>query len=383
MSTTDDKKKDKKTRTGRSLLSVAIELSSATVLSSLILLLVIAGGYYVGEYVFPTIDVEGLKLCAVDPGKIRDCVHNAIIPAFLAVASAILMVLIVVLGIWGLITGGRTDGGAFYDKLDETTDRHVEILFKNINKFSNEGFKNPAQIAAGEIFTEKAQIFLTRRANSYYSWGAFFVACAAFVLCLGVLTIATHDAPDFIRRISGANGDWVAAAVYFVRVIAIGGLFGGALYFFASLGRAYFHEGTVLLNRRHATRLGRLYMLIRFGERGQPPEGAAHSKPGNADRVRDIFGEKIEDGLSKQHLAALKEMPSWMLGQLDVSPKELEEAFGWNLSQDSAFKDMKPEKMTASLYLKLAEALGRGVGSATRNVTRGGRMKSGRSTDDD
>jgi hypothetical protein len=48
-----------------------------------------------------------------------------------------------------------------------------------------------------------------------------------------------------------------------------------------------------------------------------------------------------------------------MLGRLDVNPKELEEAFGWNLSISTAFKDMKPEKMSASLYVKLAESLGR------------------------
>jgi hypothetical protein len=310
-------------------------------------------------------------------------VSHKFAPLVFLIGTLLLLTIVIFFGVKGFFADHSDNELDFYKQLNFATNEHFLLLKKYTTKFDDLNFKYPAQIAAGELFTEKAQIFLTYRGNSYYLWGAFFVASAAFTLCFGIMVISSHDAAEFINRFNGTGEKWGAVVVYFVREIAIGGLFGGALYFFASLARAYFHEGTVLFNRRHATRLGRLYMLLKYGQQrehieletagppdrhGTPPRKVIEYKPDPEDLARAAILRLIDTWPASATLAKLENFPHWMLGKLEVDPKELEEAFGWNLSQSSAFKDMKPEKMTASLYVKMAEALGAFADKAKREA---------------
>lgn len=86
----------------------------------------------------------------------------------------------------------------------------------------------------------------------------------------------------------------IAFAFLLLRALSFGGFVLAAVYFLASLSRAFFHESTVLYNRRHALRFGRLAVYL---EDGSPD--------------RDI----------------------------------LERIFRWNEEFSSAFKDIKPEAM--------------------------------------
>lgn len=260
-------------------------------------------------------------------------------------------------------------------ELDLYTSDYTRLLTKYSKKFAEMEFSNPHQLAAGELFTEKAQIFLADRAQQYYLWGSLYVICAIFSLCLGIVVIAYANTPKFIQDIVSVMKEkditFAVVAIYFIRSIAIGGLFGGIIYYFASLSKAYFHEGTVLFNRRHATRLGRLYMIIRYGE----PKSTGQFHDSLAEAVLSAIGDAgARSGAARRRkgrersaaLADLMPLIEMLDGKLKVSPHELEEAFGWNLVQNTAFKDIKPEKMTASLYAKLAESLGEAMRSSRK-----------------
>jgi hypothetical protein len=267
-----------------------------------------------------------------------------------------------------------------WDHLESDIDRHNNLLWRYVTQFEERELPNALQLASAELFTEKAQIYLSERARLYKSLGGFFAVLATFTLFLGIMVISTHDAATFIEGLIKNNSGTVsgsqAVIIYFIRVIAVGGLFAGAIYFFASLSFAFFHESTSLYNRRHATRLGRLYMFIKYGESKSSTEAisqlrnalitnlsqkASPAESGTTEvhGTAEIESPSTATGGSAIPAEGLASYPSWLINRLDINAKELEEVFGWNLAPNTAFKNLKAEHMTANLYVKLAEALGK------------------------
>lgn len=121
-------------------------------------------------------------------------------------------------------------------------------------------------IACVDKFVDEAQQVLTARAKSYYVFGTMAIIAAVGTLIYAgllayesLLTIEIplrayslayqHPTQYVIMRIFSALA--VATAVYAIVKTAL------------SYGISFFHEGTRLLDRRHALRFGRLYMYLK------------------------------------------------------------------------------------------------------------------------
>ena len=111
------------------------------------------------------------------------------------------------------------------------------------------------------------------------------------------------------------------------KVLATAGMVGlvlGAVYVLVMVARASFHEGTILRNRRHSLRLGRLFLYLKL------------TSASNAHDLRE---------LKKSQLNAI----------------EMESIFGWNLESSSAFKDIKGEAVTGTLFGQVLQTVQKGL----------------------
>jgi len=124
----------------------------------------------------------------------------------------------------------------------------------------------------------------------------------------------------FVLEQTGKNdGSTTIAIIHFLEFLSMLGPILGVAYFFTSLARAFFHEATILRNRRHSVRLGRLLL---------------HLKVSSVTSAKEL--KKVID-------------------ELDIT--EVERSFGWNLETSTAFKDINPEAMTTSLIAQLTTAV--------------------------
>lgn len=212
------------------------------------------------------------------------------------------------------------------------------------------GLAHATQLAAADVFVEKAQIHLTSRAHNYYWAGAASAACAIIVIVLAFRFIGQNPPSATIAelekiRASPGEGDhypWYVL-LFFIRTVTIGGLATATLYLFVSLSRAFFHEGTVLFARRHSIRLGRLYMYAKYG----------------ILKNEDVTIEKLIESTGKELLEA-DNLPLLLdsIGRPEAANSEkLEEAFGWNLEIHTAFKDIKADKMSSNLFGKMLDTI--------------------------
>lgn len=179
------------------------------------------------------------------------------------------------------------------------------------------------ELTAADLFVEKAQIKLTDRARTSFYWGAIFLTLTLTMLTVGFGLIYTQAYGQLLPKLTGVQNTFApyVAAEHFVRIFALGALVLGAVYLFASLGRAFLHEGTALLNRRHAVRLGRLFVYLKFGSVAEP------------DELRELRNS--------------------------LSVRDIEEAFGWNLQASTAFKDIRADVVSQSILGQMSELIGK------------------------
>ena len=119
------------------------------------------------------------------------------------------------------------------------------------------------KLAATDVFVEKAQARLTRRAKSLSRWGAlvsFLTLAALGAAAWAVFRVTPKD------LVGGMNLDGYLLTLIIVRALSFGGFVLTAVYFLGGLSRALFHESTVLYNRRHALRFGRLSIYLSEGD---------------------------------------------------------------------------------------------------------------------
>jgi hypothetical protein len=195
---------------------------------------------------------------------------------------------------------------------EEVEQRHA-LLIQTMTKLEDVTDDKNLQLtlATTDIFVEKAQFHLTRRATNKY-WLAALLSLAALGLIIVFLCLVW---PFLLRDASEYKGlEWPATLLLFSQKILVGGFMFAAIYFCAALARAFMHEATILLNRRHAIRFGRLVVYLSRG-RG-------------------------------------------------VEVKTLMDAFGWNLESKSAFLGIKPEVMSRGTLAQIGDIIERGIKAA-------------------
>lgn len=149
------------------------------------------------------------------------------------------------------------------------------IVTERVKAIFDTELDKPITIAATELFVEKAQTMLTYRARCFLMGG---VVCG--MMAMGILGyLALHlDCTslldvfkDLLSTVStGANVvtsvDTKIVIVQLVKSSTLAALVIGMAVFLGDLSKSFFHESTVLYNRRHALRFGRLYVYVRGGK---------------------------------------------------------------------------------------------------------------------
>jgi len=184
-------------------------------------------------------------------------------------------------------------------------------------------------LAATDVFVEKATKIITKRAYNLLILGAIVSFLILVLLCYAGHSVKeTNIAEDVINyKINYINGiakdsilkmtfdkniqlsakefllkpielDGYTFTVLLFKKISFGAFFIALSVFLAYIARALFHEGFMLYSKRHSLRFGRLYVYIKKGH---------------------------------------------------VNFKELEEAFQWNKEFPTAFKDIRPDLISKSI----------------------------------
>jgi hypothetical protein len=156
------------------------------------------------------------------------------------------------------------------------------------------------RVAATDVFVEKAQYRLSKRAKLLLLGGAVTGLAAIVILVFAAFAVYRMTP---LSLTGGEKLDGNLLTIIVLRAVSFGGFLTGAVFFLVSLSKAFFHEATVLYGRRHALRFGRLVVYL-------------------------------EDGAP--------------------SRESIERAFRWNDDFASAFKDIQPDAMRELGVAKLA-----------------------------
>ena len=207
---------------------------------------------------------------------------------------------------------------------------------KIVALFPNDAAPSPQtvfRLAAVDLFVEKAQDALTRRARNMVFAGIATSAGAVVALLVLSLFIA-HHASD-IPYDHDLNVNVLVLRV--VSAISLGAIVLVGVKYFVSLARSFLHESVTLLGRRHALRFGRMYVYLNATENEM----------------------KLDD---------------------------LRDAFQWNIGGDSSFLDIKPEEIGKTPWSVLAQSMGASLSAAMEKGVEKGLEKGlqrAQSSDDD
>lgn len=161
------------------------------------------------------------------------------------------------------------------------------------------------QLAAVDLFVEKAQDVLTHRARNMVRAGIATSMGAVVALITLSVFIARHAGdvpPDHPLNIN-------VLVLRVVSAISLGAIVLVGVKYFVALARSFLHESVTLLGRRHALRFGRMYVYLNAGNK-------------------------------------------------EMKLKDLREAFQWNIGGDSSFLDIKPDEIGKTPWGTLAQSLG-------------------------
>jgi|APMed6443717190_1056831.scaffolds.fasta_scaffold01412_2 hypothetical protein len=173
-------------------------------------------------------------------------------------------------------------------KLEKELDERNILFNKLTQQIKDDGLNHHhVEVAATDLFVEKAQVYLTWRARFLTNMG-FITAMVAVIIFLtpAIILITNKDfsPPDyakiFIKEYDvkyvkdksqevtvyhGLTKNQFTYVFYLMllRNSAIGGAFVASAGFLIYLSRSCFHEATILYNRRHALRFGRLFVYLK------------------------------------------------------------------------------------------------------------------------
>lgn len=130
------------------------------------------------------------------------------------------------------------------------------ILISAEKVLRNAGIDKSVEIAATDVFVEKAQKKLSIR--------ALILLIIGIILALTALGFAIYMI-FFLKTISLPETNQISTFVFtllLLKTLSIGGLIFSIIYFLASISKALFHESLSLYNKRHSLRFGRLYIYL-------------------------------------------------------------------------------------------------------------------------
>jgi hypothetical protein len=158
---------------------------------------------------------------------------------------------------------------------------------------------NAYNLAATDVFVEKAQKAISERAKSYLKVGGFVSLITSTLMIATAVFLYSNIKKDLPADLAP-----LPFCIMVIKMATVGALIGGVGYFLIGIARAFLHEGTALYDRRHALRFGRLYVYLTGG---------------------------------------------------NVKLPELEAAFNWNKEIYTAFKDIRADKATKSVVQLISE----------------------------
>jgi hypothetical protein len=185
----------------------------------------------------------------------------------------------------------QSELNARYDLLDCAVKRLTNFNIPNNVRF---------QLAATDVFIEKAQQRLTGRARWLFTFGGVLIFLTLGILGGGFYLIYMHTLSQEIQSPQILNG--YTTTLLILKNTALAAFILGAAYVTLSFAKACLHEGTNLFSKRHALRFGRLYVYLRHDQ---------------------------------------------------IKFKELERAVNWNIENSTAFKEIKAETLTNTLAAKI------------------------------
>lgn len=200
----------------------------------------------------------------------------------------------------------------------EVFERKALLLAAATDLYRN-NIANPMQLAATDIFVEKAQGYLTQRGRIFYVLGTLTAVLAILVLLFAAWFIINADVAGLLGVTR--SSDHVSRAYLWVLILkssTAAAFIGGIAYFLVSLSRALLHEGTVLFSRRHSLRFGRLFVYLKSQE---------------------------------------------------MSREDLEAIFNWNAEFSTAFRDIRPENIGKHPLVRGLESTIDGLKAVTEMLT--------------
>ncbi|WP_018600994.1 hypothetical protein [Mycobacterium sp. 155] len=201
-----------------------------------------------------------------------------------------------------------------FDSIKGSLERRNETLKKSLVALTeNFGGEKPPKLtdgrlfrlAAVDLFVEKAQAVLSRRAR-WMTWAGIATSLTAVAVLAGLtwfLMVTRNDVkpPEDKPLDVGFVSIHIVAAISLTAVVLI------AVKYLIALARSFFHESVTLLSRRHALRFGRMYVYLNDGE---------------------------------------------------IDPEVLVQVFDWNHGGDSSFLDIKPEEISKTPISVAAQGFG-------------------------
>lgn len=182
----------------------------------------------------------------------------------------------------------------------DVSERHKLLIESETRLLSKFDKANNLSLAATDVFVEKAQIALTRRARIMAITGITIGIVGVFVLVLAASYIAVTD----VLFDMSEEYDKFTFTIKILKATTFSAFITGAVVLLMGMSKSLLHEAMVLYNRRHSLRFGRLYI---------------YTQGGNVD--------------------------------LD----KLSEAFQWNSEYASAFNSINTDGVSKSLFNKLLE----------------------------
>jgi hypothetical protein len=138
-----------------------------------------------------------------------------------------------------------------------------KTLFSASAELKRKGLRNPLKLAATDVFVEKAQLLLGKRARLFVFLGTILSLIAVAVLVVAAHVIYSRDIKDLF---GGLPIDGFTISIVLLKVSSVGGFIVAAVAFLMRLSRSFLHEGTALYRGRHALRFGRLYVYLKEGD---------------------------------------------------------------------------------------------------------------------
>lgn len=199
-----------------------------------------------------------------------------------------------------------------WDRIKSEARLREKVVSEIAAELKKKGVNASMEIAATDVFVEKAEFALSTRSHKMRLMSRF---CLGFLGVVTTLSLLVLFVPDILSDDSSTTESTVLSALHNLAVL---GILLGLVYLGASLLRAYLHEATVLENRVHSLRLGRLYIYLKLASVSQDELG----------RIRDA-----------------------------LAAADVERIFGWNIESSTAFKDIRPEYMSRNIVGQIVDAV--------------------------